>query len=1081
MQYGIVKYDQWEDLIWVYNSLDSYINTPLTGAIVGIKADDKEVKYANWMSQSQGGYNEDFQNSFNAYCGCNLTEINAVEPYDIGLIIATGRGVDILNRDGGRRMRVTSEKAERHITNGGSLHIACSLLSCSSSDSRALLATNSNELYALDSFCGQLSGKMKVQNDHLETTEFLDKITVLGDMNGNMSRSSCMMTYYHTYLGTTDFTDIQYQPYDYANSDTSGNNTSLESIAKGFGSIDAIPEFIPSSKRFPSSNGTMSSMKMPPQKTSGAISLEYAMSNNKTDHIEHAPSKNITLVGMLSGLLHIIDHRMKRIAYTIAAHASAVSAISAYGNSIVTTGCYLYGNSLVYEPLVEVHDIRMERSTSIWLGQPVCSAKIVRGTNKVVALNNDGSFFECTIGTQEKVHYPNLSNNSAWNCHDVDIRISGGSYGVYTADEGYSVNFIDFEIKEDSPGTIAPVSLKPIYQKVLKGQVKLPNNTSFASLEGTFPGDVAHVFVQVFFFLNKLGSLSYHCCEVEHCLACHVGFALHMLKVAHENRKNGHIEDNYFSKISKRSEMQVTQLQELMPIYKSESTACAVQSLLIWVIEKVNSELDNYYSRLDTAYANADVHLIKNVFGFSKIVKSKCANGHTSTKEVENDLFMDYIHLKSGKAYEEEMTAYCVECSRPVMIHYTTEFNRPPNFMIVRCEQDGITEVQEHMTFDGNNYTLVTVMFCVTSEYVENRLLAYVRVPKEMQHDQEWLLINDGYVFELSEEDISQMLDFSPRWKQAITLIYRKDELGDIKGIEPTLTGDITVVNINGRIVPLPIPDEKVPIPSSIFISEYNIAHNPRAHDKNRTFVPLSVEELVELHNGEFIVALDVECVKTGNETTGSSRHLNMLDNHSAAYGSSNVAQRNTFLYVDKNSEEQQHSTLARVSAVRGTGHAIGVPFLDHYIHRRKPPKDYLTRFSGIHRGDLDLKSSLHWLTTRKAIYMKIRYLIDAGCKILGHGLQQDFRMLNIVVPKEQVIDTVELFRLPGQRYISLQFLAAHLLNRRIQQEEHNSVEDAKTALDLYKKYLEYKMSGKLEDTLKSLYDTGYKNNWIVS
>lgn len=82
---------------------------------------------------------------------------------------------------------------------------------------------------------------------------------------------------------------------------------------------------------------------------------------------------------------------------------------------------------------------------------------------------------------------------------------------------------------------------------------------------------------------------------------------------------------------------------------------------------------------------------------------------------------------------------------------------------------------------------------------------------------------------------------------------------------------------------------------------------------------------------------------------------------------------------------------------------------------------------------------------------MKIRYLIDAGCKILGHGLEQDFKMLNIVVPQDQIIDTVELYRLPGKRYISLQFLAAQVLNQRIQQDEHDSIEDAKTALDLYR------------------------------
>jgi hypothetical protein len=38
-----------------------------------------------------------------------------------------------------------------------------------------------------------------------------------------------------------------------------------------------------------------------------------------------------------------------------------------------------------------------------------------------------------------------------------------------------------------------------------------------------------------------------------------------------------------------------------------------------------------------------------------------------------------------------------------------------------------------------------------------------------------------------------------------------------------------------------------------------------------------------------------------------------------------------------------------------------------------------------------------------KTAYLKLHHLLDAGCVFVGHGLRQDFRMLNLTVPPEQV------------------------------------------------------------------------------
>src|ERR1700738_4785846 len=58
-------------------------------------------------------------------------------------------------------------------------------------------------------------------------------------------------------------------------------------------------------------------------------------------------------------------------------------------------------------------------------------------------------------------------------------------------------------------------------------------------------------------------------------------------------------------------------------------------------------------------------------------------------------------------------------------------------------------------------------------------------------------------------------------------------------------------------------------------------------------------------------------------------------------------------------------------------------------------------------------------------------------------------------------------------RRLSLKFLAWYLLNQSVQVATHDSIEDARTALLLYQKYLELKQAGTLQETLLDIYDKG--------
>ncbi|KAJ9628351.1 poly(A)-specific ribonuclease [Knufia peltigerae] len=190
-------------------------------------------------------------------------------------------------------------------------------------------------------------------------------------------------------------------------------------------------------------------------------------------------------------------------------------------------------------------------------------------------------------------------------------------------------------------------------------------------------------------------------------------------------------------------------------------------------------------------------------------------------------------------------------------------------------------------------------------------------------------------------------------------------------------------------------------------------------------------------------------------------------------------------------------SGLARVSVLRGQGEEEGVPFLDDYITIYEPIVDYKTQYSGIRPGDLDPQVSQHNLVPLKVAYKKLWILLNLGCVFVGHGLASDFRKANIHVPKSQTVDTQYLYLAPGKnRRFSLRYLAWAVFREYIQEEVvpddgqvaaaaaagggdgHDSIEDARMALRLWRKFQEYEDAGIVEQMIDDIWRKGTKYGW---
>lgn len=314
----------------------------------------------------------------------------------------------------------------------------------------------------------------------------------------------------------------------------------------------------------------------------------------------------------------------------------------------------------------------------------------------------------------------------------------------------------------------------------------------------------------------------------------------------------------------------------------------------------------------------------------------------------------------------------------------------------------------------------------ITEPNGEYRLVTYSKVFDDKTKTFKWYMLNNYLVVEIDEDEA---LNISHWWKSLEIVVYCDAE---------ELRKPFFLV-------------DTYPIDQSILYRDH-FAEGIR-ETKKREYKLLTQDEAPKPGT---LIAIDAEFVILNSE-------LNEIDNQGV-----------------KSVIRAKKTALARLSIVRGEeGDQFGVPFVDDYVVNTNPIEDYLTKYSGIEPGDLTPNRSTKTLVTLEVVYRKVWLLMQLGCVFVGHGLSNDFKHININVPNEQIRDTAIYF-LQGKRFLSLRYLAFVLLGQNIQEGNHDSIEDAYTALILYKKYLDLKENGSLKTVIESLYEEGRAMNYKV-
>ncbi|KAI4159216.1 MAG: hypothetical protein LQ342_006736 [Letrouitia transgressa] len=565
------------------------------------------------------------------------------------------------------------------------------------------------------------------------------------------------------------------------------------------------------------------------------------------------------------------------------------------------------------------------------------------------------------------------------------------------------------------------------------------NKTEYSGLETHITNSYLNPLLQLFRFTPLFRNLALHHaasgCISEGCLLCELGFLFDMLEKAEGEKCHATNFLKAFSSIPDAKKLQIT--EETSP---QNTLEVRIQSANRFILNQVVFDYRGVALDDSKLYQNLN-HRIRNPPPtFSRVLEEsfkresnprvfcdKCRTYRQVFSCETVDSVPPVLVLNTGLHKQPEgKQLWCVKGWLPERIGISVE-----NGKVMCSEGERLRNLQNRHIRQLTIYNLVGLVADVNSgDHQKPHMVSLIDgfPPPIVKAESQWHLFNDFLVRPVEKKEA---LHFATTWKMPTVLIYQHQSASNAIDDTWKQSLDTTCLFQNWSLNPYEVARENWPA-----------VLDPAAESPGPgTYIPIDTE-FVRLQQEE------IEILASG----------------------------------DRNVIRPTREGLARVSVLRGSGPDEGVSFINDYISISEPVVDYVTKYSGVTAEDLDPQRSHHPLVPLKVAYKKLWLLLNLGCIFVGHGLIKDFRNVNMFVPKDQVVDTVTLFYNPSRskRNLSLRFLAWYLLKENIQSQTHDSIEDAWSALRLWKKYEEFKDAGIVEKMIDEIYTAGRKYNYRV-